>query len=298
MKRIAIIIFLFATTFAVRAQEFVCQVSVNTSKVEMSDKTRFENMKTAIYEFINSQKWTSYQFQDQERIECSIMLTLDDPGSSNDYTGTLNVQLRRPVYKTSYNTTVLNYIDKDFGFRYEDGTPLQFIDNANTNNLSAVLAFYVYMMLGMDFDTFSQSGGSPFYDKGLSVVNQSQNMSYKGWKSYENKKNRYWFAENLTNGAYGKAHEFLYEYHRLGLDVMADNAEQGRQAILSSLEKLQKLQREKTGLFVMTLFINAKADEIVNIFSEGSDQQKEKVVAIMKEIDPSNANKYQKIIKK
>ena len=298
MKRIAIIIFLFATTFVVRAQEFVCQVSVNTSKVEMSDKTRFENMKTAIYEFINSQKWTSYQFQDQERIECSIMLTLDDPGSSNDYTGTLNVQLRRPVYKTSYNTTVLNYIDKDFGFRYEDGTPLEFIDNANTNNLSAVLAFYVYMMLGMDFDTFSQSGGSPFYDKGLSVVNQSQNMSYKGWKSYENKKNRYWFAENLTNGAYSKAHEFLYEYHRLGLDVMADNAEQGRQAILSSLEKLQKLQREKTGLFVMTLFINAKADEIVNIFSEGSDQQKEKVVAIMKEIDPSNANKYQKIIKK
>lgn len=278
------------------AQEFICQVMINTSKIQTADKTRYETLQKDLYEFVNNRTWTSYQFKQEEKIECSIMIILDDPGTSNDMKGTMTVQLRRPVYKSSYNTVLMNYIDKDIQFTYVQNEPLEYVDNAFTNNLTSLVAFYINMFLGMDFDTYSQNGGSEYYQKANSIVNTCQNRAELGWKSFENQKNRYWMVENLQNSTYAKVREFLYKYHRLGLDMMADNVEQARQSITESLELLQMANRERPGLFIITLIIQAKSDEIINIYSQASQSEKTKVVTIMRELDPANAAKYQKIV--
>lgn len=283
-------------SFSSIAQEFICQVMINTSKIQTADKTRYETLQKDLYEFVNNRTWTSYQFKQEEKIECSIMIILDDPGTSNDMKGTMTVQLRRPVYKSSYNTVLMNYIDKDIQFTYVQNEPLEYVDNAFTNNLTSLVAFYINMFLGMDFDTFSQNGGSEYYQKANSIVNTCQNRSELGWKSFENQKNRYWMVENLQNSTYAKVREFLYKYHRLGLDMMADNVEQARQSITESLELLQMANRERPGLFIITLIIQAKSDEIINIYSQANQSEKTKVVTIMRELDPANAAKYQKIV--
>ncbi len=284
--------FLFQNAFA---QDFICQIMVNTSKIQTADKTRYETLQKDLYEFVNNRSWSNYQFRNEEKIECSIMITLDDPGSSNEMKGQMNVQLRRPVYKSSYNTVLLNYIDKDVQFTYVQNEPLEYVENTFTNNLTSLIGFYLNMFLGLDFDTFSQNGGSEFYQKANTIVNTCQNRAEPGWKSFENQRNRYWMVENLQNSSYAKIREFLYRYHRLGLDAMADNVEQARQAITESLEVLQMANRERPGLFVISLLVQAKSDEIINIYSQANQTEKTKVIAIMRELDPANAAKYQTI---
>ncbi len=290
-----LIILVFASVSAM-AQEFICQVMINTSKIQTADKTRYETLQKDLYEFVNNRTWTNYQFKTEEKIECSIMIILDDPGSSNDMKGTMTVQLRRPVFKSSYNTVLMNYIDKDIQFTYVQNEPLEYVENAFTNNLTSLISFYVNMFLGMSFDTFSQNGGGEFYQKANSIVNTCQNRSEIGWKSFENQKNRYWMVENLQNSTYAKVREFLYKYHRLGLDAMADNVEQARQVITESLELLQMANRERPGLFIISMIVMAKSDEIINIYSQANQSEKNKVVAIMRELDPANAAKYQQIV--
>ncbi len=291
-----LLIFMIATAASTIAQEFICQVMVNTSKIQTADKTRYETLQKDLYEFVNNRTWSNYQFKPEEKIECSIMIILDDPGSSNEMKGTMTVQLRRPVFKSSYNTVLMNYIDKDIQFTYVQNEPLEYVENAFTNNLTSLIAFYVNMFLGMSFDTFSQNGGSEFYQKANSIVNTCQNRSETGWKSFENQKNRYWMVENLQNSTYAKVREFLYKYHRLGLDAMADNVDQARQVITESLELLQMANRERPGLFIISMIVMAKSDEIINIYSQANQTEKTKVVAIMRELDPANAAKYQQIV--
>lgn len=207
----------------------------------------------------------------------------------------MNIALRRPVYKSSYNTALLNYIDKDFEFKYVEFQALEYSDNVFTSNLTSAIAYYMYMFLGLDGDSFSRFGGAPYYEKAQNIVNMGQNAREKGWKAFESQKNRYWMIENLTNPAYSSVREAMYKYHRLGLDVMSDDVEAGRVAITESLELLRKANRERPGLFILQLFLEAKRDEIVNIYSQASPMDKTKAVNILKEIDPANSSKYDKI---
>ncbi len=280
----------------VSAQEFMCQVSVNAAQVEGSEKKVFQTLQTAVYEFINNRKWTNYVYRPEERIECSMLITITERVSSDQFKGRINVVLQRPVYKTSYNTNLLNLVDKDFDFKYVELEPLEYNDDVYTSNLTSMVAYYLYIMLGLDADSFTKFGGTPYYEKARGVVNAAQNSPERGWKSFESQKNRFWLVENLMNNTYSAYREGLYSYHRLGLDLMSENMDLGRSGINDCLEDVQKVNREKTGLYITQVFIDAKNEEIINIYSQAAPMDKTKTVNIMKEIDPANGSKYQQIM--
>jgi len=253
-------------------------------------------MQTSLYELVNSRKWSPYNFRHEEKLECKLQITISDRISNDEFKGTMSIQLGRPVYRTSYVSPVLNYMDRNIQFRYLEGQNLEYTDNQFSSNLTSLIAFYVYMFLGMDFDTYSLYGGSQFFQKAQSVVNISQNTPESGWKAFESMKNRYWLIENVLNSSYSGIREAMYKYHRLGLDVMTENMDIGRAAVMESIELLRKVNREKPNLFLIQLILEAKSDELVNIFSQASPMDKTKAVNTLKEIDPANASKYQKIM--
>ncbi len=296
MIRKLIIFLIICSPAFVKAQEFMCQVTVNSTQVEGTEKKVFQTLQSALYEFINNRKWTNYIFKTEERIECSIMITISDRPSSDQFNGKVNVILQRPVYKTSYNTNLLNLVDKDFNFKYVEMEPLEYNDDAFTSNLTSMVAYYLYIMLGIDADSFTKMGGTPYYEKARAVVNSAQNAPDKGWKAFESLKNRYWFVENLMNNTYAPFREGLYSYHRQGLDIMSENMELGRSGVNDCLEDLQRVNREKSGLYVVQAFIDAKRDELINIYSQAAPMDKTKTVNLLKEIDPANSSKYQAIM--
>lgn len=283
-------------TNMVAAQEMKCDIRINSSQVAGTDKTVFQNLQTALYEFINNTKWTNINFKTAEKIECSISITIKERTDSNTFSGELNMALRRPCYKASYTTPMLNYVDQKFTFEYTDGQPLDFSLSTHMSDLTSTIAFYVYMFLGLDFDSFSQNGGSPFFEAAQQIVNNAQSSSQQGWKAFDGNKNRYWMVENMTNNSYAPLHQFFYEYHRLGLDVMSEKPDEGRAAILRSLGYLQAVHASYPTCFFLQLIVEAKRDEIVNVFSQGSQQEKTQATNIMKEIDPAQSSIYDAIL--
>lgn len=296
IKKITFILLVSLFSSVLFAQELDCSIQVSARQIEGTDRDAFSEMREALYEFVNSTIWTNYSFKLEERIECTILLTLSERISSDQYKGKLNLVLRRPVYKTNYNSTMFNYVDKDVEITYAEGEPIIFAENTFSSNLSSLIAYYVYVFLGIDGDSFAKLGGTPYFEKAQQIVQDAQNTSEPGWKAFENMKNRYWLTENLLNPQYRPIRESIYEYHRLGLDEMYDNVENGRSNIVESLKKLQQADRAKPGSFLLRLYLEAKRDEIIKIFSEGSPSMKTEVVNIMKEIDPSNGDKYSAIL--
>ncbi len=278
------------------AQELKCDIQINSSQVAGTDKTVFQNLQTALYEFINNTKWTNINFKTAEKIECSIAITIKERTDSNTFSGELNMALRRPCYKASYTTPVLNYLDQKFTFEYTDGQPLDFSLNTHMSDLTSTIAFYVYMFLGLDFDTFSLNGGQTFFEAAQQIVNNAQSSSQLGWKAFDGNKNRYWMVENMTNNSYAPLRKFMYEYHRLGLDVMSEKPDEGRAAILNALEYLQAVHTTYPTCFFLQLITEAKRDEIINVFSQGSQQEKTQAANIMKQIDPSKSSQYDAIL--
>lgn len=292
-------IFLFIITLIpvlVLGQEFNCQVQVNAPQVEGSEKKIFQTMQQALYEFVNNKKWTNYIYRPEERIECSMMITVSERLSSDQFNAKINIVLKRPVYKTSYNTTLLNYLDKDFSFKYVEFEPLDFNDDTYTSNLTSTVAFYLYIFLGVDADSYSRFGGTPYYEKARAVVTAAQNAPERGWKAFESMKNRYWLVENMLNNVYSPLREGIYQYHRLGLDIMTENIDLGRSGINDCLENFQRAGREKPGLFILQLMMDAKRDELINAYSQASPMDKTKAINILKELDPANSSKYQQIM--
>jgi len=298
MKRLYLLIAFLLLFYRPFAQEFECNVNVSATQVEGSDKKVFETMQNAIYEFMNNRKWSNYNIRVEEKLECTILLTVTDRLSADEFRGNLNVVIRRPVFNTAYNTVLLNFIDKGFQFRYVEFQPLDYSDGTFTSNLTSVLAFYSYMFLGLYFDSFSPSGGTQFFEKAQEVVNAAQNAPESGWKAYESERNRWWMVNNYMNPANSALRDFGYTYNRLGLDQMYDKVDQGRNSVTESLQYLQKLYNAKPGLFALQLIFDAKRDEIVNIYSDQrvSPTEKTTVANLLKEIDPANSSKYQAIV--
>lgn len=297
MKKILLILFISIIAYQGRTQELYCTVNVNYQQVEGTDTKVFETLERSLFEFINNRKWTNYNFGVEERIECTILLNISERISSDQFKGALNIALKRPVFNSNYNSTTLNYIDRDFQFDYVEFQPLEFQDNVFTTNLTSVIAYWVYIFLGIDFDTFTLYGGTPFYEKAESIVNSAQNESYPGWKAFESQKNRYWLVENMMNPSYQPIRKFLYEYHRKGLDIMYEDPNGGRANILKSLKYLQLIQDQRPGLFLMQIIFDAKSDEFVNVFSEGSPSEKNQAINLLKDIDAANSDKYDEILK-
>jgi hypothetical protein len=279
------------------AQEIYCDVQINTQQVEGTDKKVFETLRTAVFEFVNNRNWTSYNYSIEERIECTILINVSARLSSDEFQADLNMALKRPIYNSAYNSTTLNYVDKDFKFTYVEYQPLDFIENTFTSNLTSVLAFYVYFFIGMDFDSYNLYGGTPFFEKAENIVNAAQSSGASGWKSFESQKNRFWLVENMMNPSYVQLRKFMYEYHRLGLDVMYGDANKGRAAILKSMDYLEQVKDGWPNLFILQLFMDAKGDEIINVFSEGSATEKTRALNILKKLDPANSSRYEDMMK-
>lgn len=296
MRKIIFSFILFTFSVQAFAQEFNASVQVTAQQVEGTDKKVYQTLQQAIYEFINNRKWSNYQYKVEERIECTFMITITERVSSDEFKGKLNLVLRRPIYKTNYNSVLINHVDNDFDFKYIEYQPLDFDENTFTSNLTSVLAYYINIVLGYDSDSYSLFGGAPYFEKAQSILNSAQNAQEKGWKAFESTKNRYWLIENLMNTTYSPIREASYKFHRLGLDLMTENIENGRTAVSESLELLRKVNRQKPGLFLLQLFLDAKRDELVNIYSQAAPIDKTKAINILKEIDPANSSKYQKIL--
>jgi len=292
-------VFLLSTNKAY-TQELNCIVSVNAQQIPSSDKRIYETLQASIYEFMNSKKWTNYTYETEEKIECTIMLTISSK-EADQFKGTLQVQSRRPIYKSAYNSVLLNMIDKDIQFNYIEYQPLDYNEGTFTSNLTSLLAYYANLIIGYDFDSYQLLGGNPYFEKAQSIITSAQSTADPGWKGYESssQKNRYWLIENLLNNVYSPVREAVYNYHRKGLDMLIDNSVTGKAAITASFDKLKTVHENKPGSYLMQLFFIAKTDEIVNIFTNNtiSTTDKTKVVDICKKIDPTNSNKYNQINK-
>jgi hypothetical protein len=279
------------------AQELRCNISISAQKIQGANKTVFETMQSDLYEFMNNRKWTDQKFAMDERIECNIFINLEEQISSDEFKGYIQVQLRRPVFNSSFETILLNIKDNDFQAKYVEYQTMEFNETSNKDNLTNILAYYAYIILGMDYDSFSPEGGTEFFQKALSIVNNSQNAREKGWKAFESERNRYWLVENILNKAYSGFRNCTYQYNRQGLDVMSDKAPEGRAAIAESLKSIQKVFRSRPSLYILQIFFDAKSDELVNIFSNSFPDERNRVSVILNECDPSNGTKYEKILK-
>lgn len=297
MRRIYLLLFIIAFPGILLAQELRCNISVSASKLQNVNRTLFETMQSDLYEFMNNRKWTDEKYAMDERIECNIFINLDEQISSDEFKGTITVQARRPVFNSSYESTLINIKDNDFDAKYIEYQTLEFNETSNKDNLTNILAYYAYIILGIDHDSFSPEGGTEFYQKAQAIVNNSQSAREKGWKSYENERNRYWLIENIMNKSYSGYRSCMYQYHRQGLDLMADKSAEGRSAIAESLKSIQKVFRSRPSLYILQVFFDAKSDELVNIFSKSFPDERNRVVTILNECDPSNGSKYEKISK-
>lgn len=282
---------------SLQAQELRCNISISATKIQGANRTVFETMQSDLYEFMNNRKWTEHQYSMDERIECSFFINLEEQISSDEFKGSIQVQVRRPVFGSSYETVLLNIKDKDFHAKYVEYQTLEFNESSNKDNLTNILAFYAYIILGIDYDSFYPEGGTEYYQKAQAIVNNSQNAREKGWKSFESERNRYWLVENILNKSYSGFRSCIYQYHRQGLDIMSDKSPEGRNVIAESLKSIQKVFRVRPSLYILQVFFDAKSDELVNIFSKSFPDERNRVSVILNECDPSNGSKYEKILK-
>lgn len=290
---IALLLLLFVKA---KAQELNCNITINTDQIQgTAEKQIFEQLKKSVFEFMNNTKWTNDIFTQQERIDCSILIIIKQKVSNEDYSATIQVQSTRPVFKSSYRTPVLNLEDENFDFRFQQFTTLDFNINSFQNNLTSVLAFYAYVILAIDYDTFSALGGTPYWQKAQTILNNAQSASEKGWQSSQSNKNRYWLIENTLQPVFQGIRDCLFQYCFTGLDQMFEKADEGRANILKSLDLLKPVYAARPASFNMQLFFNAKADELVNIFKGAQPEEKEKARETLMSIDPANTTKYLKI---
>jgi hypothetical protein len=280
------------------AQELNCQVNINTDQIQgTTEKQIFEQLKKSIFEFMNNRKWTNDIYTVQERIDCSMLIVIQQKLGEGEYEGSIQVQVRRPVYKSSYYTPIFNYEDDNFQFSFQQFTTLDFNENTFQNNLTSVLAFYAYVILAVDYDSFAPLGGTPYWQKAQTILNNAQSapVELKGWRSTESNKNRYWLIENTMQPVFQGIRDCLYQYSFNGLDIMWEKADEGRANILKSLDLLKAVYNARPASFNMQLFFNAKADELINIFKGGLPDEKTKVTETLMQVDPANTTKYTKI---
>lgn len=302
MRKLVVILTLTLFCSLLQAQEFRCNVSVNVEKLsnttqsyETVDPKKFaEEMKERLETFMNNRRWTNLDLEQEEKLDCSISLVISRRSSQTDFVGQLTIQLRRPVYNSSYTSGVFNHMDvADFGFTYDETRPLDFEPNTYFDNLTSALGFYAYVMLGIYFDSYGMMGGTPFYDMAISIaqVAGSAPGSTSHWRSDGSQKARYWMAENHVNASYEGIREAYYLYNRMGLDLMTKDQQQARQNIIQALTKVQEVNRKKHNLIVVNQFVEVKIQELISIFTPAPPEEKRQVYAIIKDLSPLQTNK-------
>lgn len=291
---LSLLVFLSVFT---KAQDINCKVQIITSQLATTDKSIFIEMEKSIYEFINNTKWTTDIIQINERIECNLIINVKEQLGIDEFKATAQIQSSRPIYNTSYNSTLFNYMDEDWTFKYIINQPLEFNENDARSNLTSLIAYYVYIMVGLDYDSYSLYGGTPYFQKARQIVNNAQTQPGKGWKAFDGTRNRFILVDNLLDNNFKPLRETIYKYHRLGMDVMSQNVDNGREEIKELLPKLLKLAKDRPNSMILNVFFSAKSDELVNVFSRAVQTEKQNIIQTLSDIDPGNSNKYQQINK-
>ena len=293
---IPLFIIIFLRLFAT-AQELNFTVSINADVVQTTERGIFDEMKTAFEGFLNDTQWTSNRFRNNEKIKGNLILTIQDQPSIGSFTANAQIQVVRPVYGTDYETLLLNFADREWAFQFTNSQPLQFNENTFTNNLTSLLAFYAYVALGLDYDSFSPLGGSTHFDKALLVVNNAQNSGAAGWGQFQNKRNRYWLIENLKiNSQYEPVRQASYKYHLQGLDKLLQEPDESRTLIFEALRQIQNVNRIIPNSILIIAFLDAKNEEVANIFSKGPIDIRRNVYNELLKLDPTRRSKYEKIV--
>lgn len=285
---------------ALKAQELNAKVTINTQRVATTiDKKIFQTLQTQLTNLLNNRKWTTETYQPSEKIQCSFLMNLESTDEPNVYKGALVVQAARPVYGSSYNSALLNFQDVDLVFRYQEFQPIEFNENrvqgndALSANLTAVFAYYAYLILGFDHNSFAPKTGTPFFQKSLNIVNNAPETNLiSGWRSFDGIRNRYWLAENLLNNRYNIVHDVLYSYYRAGLDNLYSNPEQGRNAILEAMSQLQAFNRDNPNTMFLQTFLQNRSNELVGIFKKATAPQRTRAIEILPTVDVTNAALY------
>ena len=299
MKRIFLILAIF-TAFGqiASAQELNVQVEVIYPQIQGVNTDIFDQMEQDIFEFMNNRKWTNDKFTIEERIRCNLLINITEArASSNTYTAELQIVSTRPVFNSDYESAVLNVRDLNLVFEYFQNTQYNFNPDNFQNNLVSVLAYYAYMVIGYDYDTFSPNGGTPYYQQAQRIVQSAQVSNYPGWKAFESDKNRYWLVEDILSQTFAPLRSTLYNYHREGLDIMSDKTQVGRQKVMASLQGFNQIHRIKPQAYVSQLFFLAKSDEIVNIFKEAPIPERNTIYETLSKVDPGNLAKYERMQK-
>ena len=283
------------------AQELRCTVNINSDQVQGSNKSVFNTLKQSIEEYVNTLRWTNMTFQEKERIECSMLLVVKSV-QDNLFVCEFTCQSRRPVFNTSYSSPTLNFKDDNFVFAYQEHDRLDYQQNTFTTNLTALLAYYCYLIIGHDMDSFSKLGGTPYFQMCENIVTSAQSASLEaaeatGWKAFESNRNRYALINNLMDEAFKKYRIFYYDYHRHGLDEMVNNVANGRARIAKDIKVLKEAYSARPATYVVNAFLDAKSDELIDIFQGGSSEEKKMVYDLLMDIDPTRQNDYERIIK-
>ena len=278
------------------SQELNCKVVIDHRQITISDPSVFDDMETDIAEFLNNQKWTNDDFQDEERINCNFLITISSMPSIGIFEASVQVLSSRPIYGTEYETVLLNFADRDWSFPYVQSKPIQYNESSFTDNLSSLLAYYAYMIIGMDYDSFSELGGAEFYQEAFKIVNNAQQSNYPGWQQLGNNRNRYWLIENLQNTSLRPIRTAMYSYHRLGLDIFREEPDEARNVIAKALQTIQLANRARPRSILTISFMDAKATELANIYSSGSPTVRKKAYNILTSIDPSKTDIFKPMI--
>jgi hypothetical protein len=296
MKQLLMVLSFLLTISYGQAQELNCNININSEQVEGSNKSVFVTLKKSISEFVNNRKWTELTYANTERIECTMNIIVKKM-DIDVFTAEIQVQSRRPVYNSSYYSTLFNFKDNNFTFKYKEFDQLEMNENTITSNLTAVLAYYAYIIIGYDMDSYSRLGGTPYFLAAENIVNSAQGADLTGWKAFESPKNRYALVNNLTDEAFKKFRSFVYDYHRLGLDEMTSNSANARGKIAEGLPLIREANRARPSAIIISTFMDVKSDELVNIFSKGNQKEKTDAVEILSDVNPTQTARYEKILK-
>lgn len=307
MKKFNLFLLLFTVLFQCvsYSQELQAKVTVVASRVPTTvDKKIFQTLQTQLTNFINNRKWTPDVFQPAEKIDCSFLLNIESVVETNVYKASLTIQAARPVYNSSYSTALINFQDADVTFRYVEYQPVEFNENRVqgsdplASNLTATFAYYVNIILGLDYDSFSPKGGDAFFQKAQNIVNNApENRNISGWKSFDGTRNRYWLAENLMNTRYNLVHDVIYGYYRQGLDYMYEKEAQGRSKILNALTQLQTINQDNPNSMIVPFFMAGKYQELSRMLKKATPPEKARAIETLQKLDVANISKYQQDLK-
>lgn len=291
---------LWVSSLPLRAQELQCDVIINSDQVQIQDRRVFTDMRNAVSNFMNNQRWSNDTYRPEERIKCRMLITITQVPQIGSYNAIVQVVTSRPVYGTGYETPLLSLVDRSWAFDYIEAQPLQFSENTFTSNLAALLSFYGYLIVGMDRDSFVRLGGSPFYDKALQILNNAatQAPNTTGWKSADDTRSRYWLLNNLQDPQLEGYRVAQYLYYRQGMDIFIQQPEEARKNMVEAIKNIQQVFQIRPGAPILRSFFETKAEEIVAVFKGANPPEKQAVYAMLSQIDPTNITKYQAIIQR